>query len=206
MSAISTNSIALLRKLCVLLLTLALSLFTMNADASCPRGTAVVRAGCMLDALPPRAFSGLTAKQVAPLTKSTDDVTRRIAQQPGAVVGSVSGNHVARNVGAAQFINSSQLARYSGTLRAALVGKGNFGIGRGTRAEADLLGKAWVGPKGRLTSDSQAYISHDELRRYRPPAIKRNSPEARTGSQANFERRDTSNGNWTHNGHYDIID
>ncbi|MDZ7925471.1 MAG: RHS repeat-associated core domain-containing protein [Marinagarivorans sp.] len=43
------------------------------------------------------------------------------------------------------FKATSNVAKEIGILREAAKGKGNFGLGSGTRSEADELGKAWVG-------------------------------------------------------------
>ncbi|MCY1399162.1 hypothetical protein D9M71_142120 [compost metagenome] len=62
----------------------------------------------------------------------------------------------------------------------------NFSIGRGTAAEADQLGKVWVGDGAKRTTDGMGWISADGLRVYRSPSAK-SSPYATTGVQANFE-------------------
>ncbi|PRA75774.1 hypothetical protein CQ054_22655, partial [Ochrobactrum sp. MYb29] len=80
--------------------------------------------------------------------------------------------------------------------------------GAATRAEADELGEAWVGPRYRLASDGQTLVSADGLRQYRPPSSKPSSPYSQTGVQANFERRVEINGRWQieSNAHLDIKD
>jgi filamentous hemagglutinin len=57
-------------------------------------------------------------------------------------------------------------------LRDAAKGKGNFGLGSGTRAEADKLDKAWVGDGAEVASDGKTLVSKDGLRQYRPPSYK----------------------------------
>nr|WP_233284489.1 hemagglutinin repeat-containing protein [Agrobacterium tumefaciens] len=94
----------------------------------------------------------------------------------------------------------------SGMLRNAQTGKGNFGIGSGTREQAQAMGEAWVGAGYKTASDGKTLISADGLKQYRPPSSKPNSPLASTGTQANFERREFPNGSWTHNGHLDVTD
>lgn len=79
------------------------------------------------------------------------------------------------------------LAEQSGMLRAAALGKGNFGIGQATAQEAEAMGRAWVGPNYRVASDGKTLVSADGLWTFRPPSPK-NSPYATTGVQANFER------------------
>ncbi|NIX77361.1 RHS repeat-associated core domain-containing protein, partial [Microvirga terricola] len=93
-------------------------------------------------------------------------------------------------------------AEKSGMLRDAAQQKGNFGMGRASRDEAEELGKAWVGPNYRTTS--KGYMSEDGLRQYRGPSEKPNSPLATTGLQANFETRNQPSGPWQSNGHLDI--
>ncbi|MDI3441462.1 VENN motif pre-toxin domain-containing protein, partial [Erwinia sp. V90_4] len=66
-------------------------------------------------------------------------------------------------------------------------GKLNYGVGSSTKAEADRLGKIWVGDGARLTSDASGLMSADKTRVYRFPASKDNSSHATTGTQANFE-------------------
>jgi RHS repeat-associated protein len=96
--------------------------------------------------------------------------------------------------------------KLSGQLRDASKGKGNFGIGSGTREQANAMGKAWVGEGYKVASDGKTLISKDWLRQYRPPSVKPNSLYATTGVQANFERRLKPEGQWHSNAHLDIID
>lgn len=95
---------------------------------------------------------------------------------------------------------SDNLAQIIGTLRDARRGKGNFGLGSGTRDQAEEAGSAWVGEGYTIASDGVTRVSQDELRQYRPPSFKR-----RLGrSQANFEGRQVPRGEWQSNGHLDI--
>ncbi|MBU1227269.1 MAG: RHS repeat-associated core domain-containing protein, partial [Actinobacteria bacterium] len=55
----------------------------------------------------------------------------------------VGGTRVATN-------QLDELAEFSGTLRDAARGKSNFGIGSATKADANLIGEAWVGPNPAL--------------------------------------------------------
>ncbi|MEI7347747.1 filamentous hemagglutinin [Dickeya chrysanthemi] len=68
-------------------------------------------------------------------------------------------------------------------------GKLNYGVGSGTKAEADRLGQIWVGDGARATSDGSGLVSADGTRVYRFPKEKPNAPESLnpTGTQANFE-------------------
>lgn len=92
-------------------------------------------------------------------------------------------------------------AKLSGMWRDALRGKGNFGIGSGTRAEDMLLGRAWTGPGARLSTNGKGWISADGLRLWRPAAYK-----PRLGKwQSNFQMRWKPSGEWQTNGHLDII-
>ena len=54
---------------------------------------------------------------------------------------------------------NSDWAWYSGHLRAAASGKGNFGIGSGTRTQADILGRAWVGTDYSVSGSGKAWVS-----------------------------------------------
>ena len=102
--------------------------------------------------------------------------------------------------------NTQDWAKLSGQLRDAAKGKGNFGIGSGTRAEAQAMGEAWVGPGYRTASDGNILLSKDGLRQYRPPSAKPSSPHAQTGVQANFESRLKPEGQWQGNAHLNIVD
>ncbi|WP_340614500.1 TNT domain-containing protein [Xenorhabdus thailandensis] len=68
-------------------------------------------------------------------------------------------------------------------------GKVNYGVGTGTRADADRLGKIWVGDGARPTTDGTGLVSTDGTRVYRYPKEKPNAPISvnPTGVQANFE-------------------
>jgi hypothetical protein len=68
-------------------------------------------------------------------------------------------------------------------------GKLNYGVGSGSRDEADRLGKIWVGDGAIPTTDGKGLVSADGLRIYRYPDSKPNAPEHLnpTGVQANFE-------------------
>ena len=74
--------------------------------------------------------------------------------------------------------------RVSDIVREAASREGDFGVGTGTRAEAEAAGREWVGPKWRWSSDGRAMVSEDGLRIYRPPLAKRIGV-----TQANFERK-----------------
>ncbi|MDB6375138.1 hemolysin [Photorhabdus bodei] len=68
-------------------------------------------------------------------------------------------------------------------------GKVNYGVGTGTRIDADRLGKIWVGDGARPTTDGTGLVSTDGTRVYRYPKEKPNAPISvnPTGVQANFE-------------------
>ena len=68
-------------------------------------------------------------------------------------------------------------------------GKLNYGVGSGTKTEADRLGKIWVGDGAIPTTDGKGLVSADSLRVYRYPDAKPNAPINLnpTGTQANFE-------------------
>lgn len=83
--------------------------------------------------------------------------------------------------------NGMSLADEMAALREAALGKGNFGVGTGTQADAMRLGNAWVGKGSRVASDGRTLVSKDGLRIFRPPSAKPNSPHATTGIQANFQ-------------------
>ena len=89
-------------------------------------------------------------------------------------------------------------------LRDAAKGKGNFGIGAGTREQAEAMGKAWVGEGYKVSSDGKTLVSADGMRQYRPPSYKPNLDKV----QANFERRfeGQTSKQWQGNAHLDITD
>jgi hypothetical protein len=91
-------------------------------------------------------------------------------------------------------------AEQSGILREAAAGKGNFGLGSASSADADVLGEAWVGENPTLASDGRTMVSEDGLRQYRPPTYK---PQL-DAWQANFEQRMPGTRGWFTNGHLDI--
>lgn len=68
-------------------------------------------------------------------------------------------------------------------------GKLNYGVGSGSKEEADRLGQIWVGEGARPTSDGTGLVSADGTRIYRSPKEKPNTPGSLnpTGTQANFE-------------------
>ena len=82
-------------------------------------------------------------------------------------------------------------------------GRGNYGVGRGTYAEALEAGKKWVG-EGYSTSskNKNILISKDRKRQFRAPSHKPHLGH----SQANFESRESSTGPFTNNGHMDIVE
>ncbi|MDP3984890.1 MAG: hypothetical protein Q8Q52_07815 [Acidimicrobiia bacterium] len=90
----------------------------------------------------------------------------------------------------------------SGIVRDASKGKGNFGLGAGTRGQADDAGRAWVGDGYTIASDGKTLVSSDSLRQLRPPSYKPNLDMW----QANFEQRLIPRGAWQGNGHLDILD
>ncbi|MFE7798465.1 hypothetical protein [Nocardia sp. NPDC057440] len=79
-------------------------------------------------------------------------------------------------------------------VRSAGAQKGNFDIGRASRAEADAAGLAWVGVDARRLPYGETYrlVSKDGLLQYRPPQQK---PSGRR-VQANYEWRSSTTGHW----------
>jgi filamentous hemagglutinin len=109
--------------------------------------------------------------------------------------------------------NLANIAAQDARLAKAVSGDGgrlNFSVGSGTAAEANQMGKTWVGDGARLVTD-QAYclgcwISADGLRIYRPPTPKGAPSEFNpTGVQANFVTQTinpiTGNATVVSNGH-----
>ena len=79
-------------------------------------------------------------------------------------------------------------------------GRGCFGLGSASYAEANLAGAKWVGENYRVSSNGRMWISADGTRQYRPPTVKKKSGRY----QANFESRNTNGGEWINNGHLDV--
>lgn len=98
--------------------------------------------------------------------------------------------------------STENIAKVSGQLVDATKGKGNFGIGTATAAEAETMGKAWVGNGYKVASDGKTLISADGLRQFRPPSFKPRLNKI----QANFERRfpGQATKRWQANAHLDI--
>lgn len=80
--------------------------------------------------------------------------------------------------------------------------KGSIGT-----AEADYLGKKWVGDNHKVVytkKGDEIWLSRDGTKKYRRPTKKPNSPYTKTGKQANYER-DNADGSHD-NAHIDIND
>jgi hypothetical protein len=99
------------------------------------------------------------------------------------------------------FVEVASLRTVTNILENAAQGDGNFGLGTATHDEAMMAGRNWVGDGYRVASDGKTLISKDGLRQFRPPSFK---PRLNM-SQANFESREVSKGQWLNNGHVDII-
>lgn len=106
--------------------------------------------------------------------------------------------------------NMKNIAKQDPRLAEAVKGSGttnpNFSVGIGTAAEAENLGKIWVGDGGKLVDNQMkcpgCWISADGTRLYRPPTNKK-SQFATTGIQANFQQFDKS-GAMISNGHLNV--
>jgi len=82
-------------------------------------------------------------------------------------------------------------------------GKGSFGVGSGTVADAESAGSAWVGEGARPASDGfGGWVSSNGLCMWRPPSFK---PQEGLW-QSNFQWRNGLNQTWQGNGHLDITD
>ncbi|CNF29439.1 Uncharacterised protein [Yersinia rohdei] len=107
--------------------------------------------------------------------------------------------------------NLDYIAKQDPRLEIALKGDGSgkvdFGMGAGSRAEADRLGMIWLGDGAKQTSGG-GWISADGTRGYRSPSAK-DSSFATTGTQANFETYEISSSGKAvkvGNGHLNISD
>lgn len=106
--------------------------------------------------------------------------------------------------------NLNNIAKQDPRLAEAVKGSGttnpNFSVGMGTAADADRLGKVWVGDGGKLVGNQKkcpgCWVSADGSLIYRPPVSKK-SQYAITGIQANFQILNKS-GEVISNGHLNI--
>ncbi|WP_027350071.1 DUF637 domain-containing protein, partial [Halotalea alkalilenta] len=105
--------------------------------------------------------------------------------------------------------NLANIAAQDSRLAAAVKGSGtanpNFSIGSGTAAEANNLGRIWVGDGARpISGVPGGLISADGSRVYRPPVAKPNTPAQYnpTGVQANFQ--ELQSGKVISNGHLSV--
>ncbi|TQL02728.1 RHS repeat-associated core domain-containing protein [Cellulomonas sp. SLBN-39] len=136
------------------------------------------------------------------LAQTAQNIRTQVVQQVRSVVQNASRLLPSRSSGAANA--ADDWVNVSGILRDAVRGKGNFGLGWGTAAEAQTAGRAWVGEGARLASDGKTLLSQDGLRQWRPPSFK---PKWQGGSwQSNFESRWVPRGQWQTNGHLNISD
>ena len=106
----------------------------------------------------------------------------------GGTANAATAPQLARQLEAQNLANiAAQDARLANALRGSVTSNPNFRIGTGTAADADRLGRIFVGDGARPTSNG-GLISADGTRVYRPPAPK-SSPQRfnPTGVQANFE-------------------
>lgn len=81
----------------------------------------------------------------------------------GASVATRSAQQVEHVVSESALAQLDDWATVSGILRDAAKGKGNFGLGSGTMAQAEAAGRAWVGDAARLSGDGKAWVSRDGL-------------------------------------------
>lgn len=95
----------------------------------------------------------------------------------------------------------SAYAGQIGMLREAGAKIGNFSVGGvDSLAEANALGKAWVGPGYRVSDSGRAWLSVDGTKIYRPPTFKPQWGE----QQANFMRINTESGRAISNAHMTV--
>ncbi|GAB6852976.1 hemagglutinin repeat-containing protein [Paraburkholderia kururiensis] len=162
---------------------------------------------------PPTMSPGLVLADSVPRPPVTGSVNAQGKTPPNALLASSGDNSSNANAGDAtntavtsegtanaatgqglkgQLINENltNIAAQDPRLAAAVNGSGtsniNFSIGSGTTAEANQLGKIWVGDGATMMSDGSGFISADGTRAYRFPTEKTSS-YATTGTQANFE-------------------
>lgn len=159
---------------------------SINTNSSTPAPTTVVANCCEADVklLGEATTSASAVWLTTPPPTLAPGVHRRLPSFGVAAEGATTGDAV-----------------LSGILRDAAKGKGNFGLGSGTSAEAGAAGRAWVGDGYTVASDGKTLISSDGLRQFRPPSYKPNLDKW----QANFEER-FGPGQWQSNGHLDIWD
>lgn len=154
-------------------------------------------------------FGGLGAKATRAERPAGRNTAIEHANPSSRAVGSKAGPAIPNTASAAARAQATKAAGaaaddwpvISGIDRDAAKGKGNFGIGSGTVAQAETAGRAWVGDGARLASDGKTWLSQDGLRQWRPPSYKPRLDKW----QSNFEARWELSGQWQTNGHLDIV-
>jgi len=126
---------------------------------------------------------------------------QRAVSNTWLTLGAISLGRMAFSAGVEIIKGAGAWAETSGALRAALAGKGNFGVGSLTMEQSEVAGRAWVGRGAKLASDGKTLVSADKLRQYRPASFKPNLGRV----QANLEWRLKPEGQWQGNAHIDII-
>lgn len=152
---------------------------SLSAQGTLALGRVVVPAGEVTTVLASGAGAAIILQNTATLNKSADPPQTDQAQQ-----------------------GTDDLLDLGAMLREAASRKGDFGIGSATRAQAEAAGRAWVGPRARLSRDGRALVSEDGLRIYRPPKFKPDLGKM----QANFQQKASPGGQPISNAHLDIID
>lgn len=138
------------------------------------------------------AIAGVTSVRGMPTVKRAIE-TAEMAADRRLVAGAASGGQV---------LTAARARVLADVVRRGLRTEGMWRADRMTAAEAELVGKAWVGPGATLSTNGRAWLSRDGLRQYRPASLK-----VRKGIwEANIQRRDVPTGDWPHNGHIKIVD
>ncbi|MGN6608141.1 MAG: hypothetical protein ACTHMS_14155 [Jatrophihabitans sp.] len=153
--------------------------------------------GPLLGAEP--AVAGVIVVRAGELARAPRAVRAEVEAERGLSMAAV------RRVGAGgmEGLSGADRAEAMRTLLADLIerrGLSTYPV-RMTRAEADSVGRAWVGPGARLSSNGRVWLSRDGLRQYRLPMLKKK--QARW--QVNLERKDfAGQRGWPHNVHINL--
>jgi len=134
----------------------------------------------------------MEARNVVKLAQETKPLLQRLAQS--ARSSSVFSSEALRG----------DWAKLSGMLRSASRGKGNFGIGAGTREQALVMGKAWLGKGYKMSSNGKAWVSLDGMKQFRLPSYKPYLNKVQANFERKFEGQVTRR--WQANAHLDIFD
>jgi hypothetical protein len=145
-------------------------------------------------------YTAIVAMAVTPIGKGRKGLWSALrawraeaAAAKGAAAGGAKAGAAAGGAKVGGLARSADQAVADGIVTRAAQGRGMFDLGSASRAQAELAGRAWIGPGGTVSKDVMAIVSRDGLRQWRPPFFK-----FRQGAvKSNFERRARAWRDWT---------